>query len=281
MIAQTLIGQQLARLRVHRGLRMEEAAAAVGLTHARVAAIETGRHEPQEREVAALLEHYGLQDWHERQHLLSLVRGEREPGWYDRPEVPIWLSAACASEDRASLIYSYGPHYLPALLQTRAYAEAAVRAVQHPGATTEQIRTGADLIMRRQEVLRREDGPALWVVLDRRTLLDPPLANVDARLDQIDALIAAAKEPRITVQIARPSTVTQYLYNGAPFTLTRFPERHREDLLALHLLHGSKLISEPALVEDYHIAFARLYISAHPVDATPDVLGEIRALVAA
>lgn len=280
MIARTLVGRRLADLRLRRGLRMEEAAAATGLTHARVSAIENGGSGPNEREAAALLDCYGLRDWHERQHLLSLVRGERRPGWYDQPGLPVWLSAVCAAEDRASLIYSYGPHYLPALLQTRAYTEAAARSTLQPKATQDQLRDSVEHVMHRQEVLARADGPALWVVLDRRALLDPPLASVQSRIEQLDALLAASKEPHVTLQIARPSTETQYLYNGAPFTLTRFPERYRDDLLALHLLHGSKLVSDPELVEEYHVAFARLHISACPVDATPDVLGEIRAAIA-
>lgn len=276
MKAETLIGGHLALLRTRRGLRMEEAATAVGLTLAQVSAAEHGRHPLGEQEVGRLLTLYGVHDWHEAQHLQSLVRGERSPGWFDEPPIPLWMGAALDAEDRASLIYSYGPHYLPPLLHTRAYAEAAVRASQHPGATPEQLRGGADLIMRRQELLRRDEPPTLWVVLDRKTLLDPPLAGVEARLAQIDHLIDAAKEPRITLQITRPSAVTQYLYQGAPFTLTRFPEAQRADLLTLHMMHGPRMVSDRQQVEDYHVAFARLYISAHPADVTIEVLAEIR-----
>ncbi|MEU7748265.1 Scr1 family TA system antitoxin-like transcriptional regulator [Nonomuraea sp. NPDC049158] len=84
--------------------------------------------------------------------------------------------------------------YVPALLQTRAYAEAAVRAAHHPGATPEQIDDGADLVRRRQELLHRSGGPHLWAVLDRAALTDPPLTRSGDRLEQLDALVSAAKQ---------------------------------------------------------------------------------------
>lgn len=259
---------------------MEDAATAVGVSQSKISRMENGRYSLKEDDVAALLTLYGVLDWHEREHVLSLLRG-REPGWFDVAQIPLPMAAPIALEDHASLIYSYGPQYIPPLLQTRAYAEAALRAAKHPSATPQQIRDATDLIMRRQEVLRRPGGSALWVVLDRRALLDQPLASAEARIAQIDALIEASAKGHITLQIARPSTVTLYLYQGAPFTLLRFPESHRQDILVLHLLHGPKLIGDPQQVEDYHIAYARLYISAHAIDATVDVLCGIRDTIAA
>ncbi|MCA2223702.1 Scr1 family TA system antitoxin-like transcriptional regulator [Nonomuraea aurantiaca] len=168
------------------------------------------------------------------------------------------------------------PAARPPLLQTRAYAEAAVRAAHHPGATSEQIDGGADLVMRRQELLDRSGGPRLWAVLDRKALTDPPLTRSGDRLEQVDALVSAAKRPNIAVQIARPSAETGYLYHGAPFTLLRFPERDRPDMLVLHLLHGSVLVEDRRQAEDYRQAFARLSLSAFRVDRTSGVLDEVR-----
>lgn len=276
-VAQSLIAQRLAGLRACAHLRMEDAAAALGVSQSDISQLENARVPLKEPDVSTLLTLYGVQDWFEREHILALLRGGREPGWFDAPAIPLWLAAPLAMEDRANLIYGYGPQYIPSLLQTRAYAEAAVRASKHPGATPDQIRGGADVIMQRQQVLGRA---SLWVVLDQRALIDQPLAGAEARVAQIDALIAASKEAHITLQIARPSTETHYLYQGAPFTLLRFPESHREDVLMLHLLHGPKLVGERGQVEDYHVAYARLYISAHPIDATVDVLTEMRHLVA-
>ncbi|MFI6316283.1 Scr1 family TA system antitoxin-like transcriptional regulator [Nonomuraea sp. NPDC050556] len=274
--AETTIARRLACLRAAAGLRLDEAAAAVGCQQAAIARLESGREMLSEHELAALLTRYGVHDWFAREHVLALARGARTPGWFDAADIPLPQAAALALEDHASLIYSYAPQFIPPLLQTRAYAEAAVRAARHPGATPDQIRRGADQVMRRQEVL---DRTAMWVVLDQRALLEQPLAGVEARVAQFDALIAAAKERHITLQIARSSTVTHYLYQGAPFTLLRFPESHRPDVLALHLLHGPSLVGERQQVEDYHVAFARLYISAHPIDATADVLSDLRRAV--
>lgn len=130
--------------------------------------------------------------------------------------------------------------------------------------------------MRRQELLDRSGGPRLWAVLDRKALTDPPLTRSGDRLEQVDALVSAAKRPNIAVQIARPSAETGYLYHGAPFTLLRFPERDRPDMLVLHLLHGSVLVEDRRQAEDYRQAFARLSLSAFRVDRTSGVLDEVR-----
>ncbi|HUR06011.1 MAG TPA: helix-turn-helix transcriptional regulator [Nonomuraea sp.] len=272
------VAERLRCLRGARGLSMKAAADAAGLNTSTIYRIEHGFVAPRESTVRLLLALYGEQA-HERQ-LLSLLRGERPPGWFDAPQVPLCLTGFLELEDQAQVIYTYGPQYVPALLQTRAYAEAAVRAVHHPGATPEQVNGGADLIRRRQELLDRPGGPHLWAVLDRKALVDPPLTRSGDRLEQLDALVSAAKRPNVAVQIARPSADTGYLYHGAPFTLLRFPERDRPDTLVLHLLHGPVLVEDRRQAEDYQQAFARLSLAAFRVDDTFDVLDTVRGTLA-
>lgn len=273
-----VVAERLRCLRGARGLSMKAAADAAGLNTSTIYRIEHGFVAPRESTVRLLLALYGEQA-HERA-LLSLLRGERPPGWFDAPRVPLWLTGFLELEDQAQVIYTYGPQHVPALLQTRAYAEAAVRAAHHPGVTPEQVNGGADLIMRRQELLERPGGPHLWAVLDRKALLDPPLTRSGDRLEQLDALVSATKQPTIAVQIARPSADTGYLYHGAPFTLLRFPERDRPDMLVLHLLHGPVLVEDRRQAEDYQQAFARLSVSAFRVDDTFDVLDTVRGTLA-
>jgi transcriptional regulator with XRE-family HTH domain len=271
----TFVSARLRCLRQVRGLSMKAAADAAGLNTSTVYRIEHGLVAPRESTLRILMGLYG-EAAHEGQ-VLSLLRCEREPGWFDAPQVPLWLAGYLALEDQAQVIYTYGPQYIPALLQTRAYAEAASRASRHPGATPEQVNGGADLIMRRQELLDSCGAPHLWAVLDRKAVTDPPLTDADDRVEQVDALVSASKQPNIAVQIARPSADTGYLYHGAPFTLLRFPERERPDMLVLHLMHGPVLVEDRQQAEDYQQAFARLSLSSFRVDDTFEVLNGVRA----
>ncbi|SDK64216.1 Scr1 family TA system antitoxin-like transcriptional regulator [Nonomuraea jiangxiensis] len=273
----SVVAVRLAALRAECGLSMASAAQAAGLNTSTIFRIEHGLVAPRESTVRILLDLYGEGEHVPR--LLSLLREERVPGWYDAPGVPLRLSEFLELESRAQVIYTYGPRTVPPLLQTPAYAEAAVRSALPPGTPFEQVERGVELVARRQEGLDRHEGPHLWAVLDRQALLDPPLARPDDRLAQLDALALAAKQPHIAVQIARPGAETGHLYQGPPFTLLRFADPARPDVLVLHLLHAPMVVEDRRRVEDHQQAFARLSLTSFAVDATPGVLDGIRALL--
>jgi transcriptional regulator with XRE-family HTH domain len=270
----SVVAARLSALRVGAGLSMKSAADAAGLNTSTIFRIEHGLVAPREATVRTLLELYGEGEHVSR--VLSLLREERAPGWYDAPGVPLRLSAFLELEDRAQIIYTYGPHQIPALLQTPAYALSAALAGLLPGATYEQAAAWAGLIAARQRLLDRQHGPRLWAVIDRTALLDPPLSRPEDRRAQLDALTAATKQQHIALQVARPVAESGYLYQGPPFTLLRFAEPDRPDALVLHLLHAPVVIEDRRRVEEHQQAFARLSLSALPVDATADVLDEIR-----
>ncbi|MEV4176540.1 Scr1 family TA system antitoxin-like transcriptional regulator [Nonomuraea sp. NPDC049709] len=271
----SVVAARLSSLRAGSSLSMKSAAEAAGLNTSTIFRIEHGLVAPREATVRTLLELYGEGEHAPR--LLSLLREERVPGWYDAPGVPLGLSAFLELEDQAQVIYTYCPHQVPALLQTPAYALAAAPATLPPGATYERAARAAGLVAVRQKVLDRHRGPHLWALLDRPALLDPPLSRPEDRVAQLDALALAAKQPHIAVQISRPVAETGYLYQGPPFTLLRFPDRDRPDALVLHLLHAPVVVEDRRRVEEHQQAFARLSLSAFPVDATSEVLEGVRA----
>ncbi|MEW9551583.1 Scr1 family TA system antitoxin-like transcriptional regulator [Nonomuraea sp. NPDC050783] len=277
----SVVAIRLAALRAGRGLSMKAAAEAAGLNTSTIFRIEHGLVAPRESTVRLLLELYGEGEHAPR--LISLLRGERAPGWYDAPAVPLGLSELLELEDAARVISTYCPGHVPPLLQTRAYAESAARCALPPGPpgiAAGQAARAVELTARRQQVLDRRHGPHLWAVLGRAALLDQPLPRAEDRLAQLDALALAAGQPRVAVQVARPAAVTGHLYQGPPFTLLRFPDdppgAGRCDVLVLHLLHGPVVVTDRRHVEEHRHAFARLALAAHPADATPRALDELR-----
>ncbi|MEU6713483.1 helix-turn-helix transcriptional regulator [Nonomuraea sp. NPDC046802] len=275
----SVVAARLATLRAECGLSMKAAARAAGLNTSTIFRIEHGLVAPRESTVRLLLELYGEGEHAPR--LLSLLREERLPGWYDAPAVPLRLSGYLALEERAQVIYAYCPGFVPPLLQTRAYTEAAARAALPPGTPPERIARAADVVARRQQALDRHRGPHLWTVLDRQALADPPLGRQEDRLAQLDALTQAAKQPHIAVQVTRPVAETGCLHQGPPFTLLRFPEQGRADVLVLHLLHAPVVVEDRRRIEEHQQAFARLSLSAFPVDATAGMLDGIRVTLSA
>ncbi|MEV1002540.1 helix-turn-helix transcriptional regulator [Nonomuraea sp. NPDC050202] len=271
----SVVAARLCSLRAAARLSMKSAADAAGLNTSTIFRIEHGLVAPREATVRTLLELYGHGEHAPR--LLSLLREERVPGWYDAPGVPLGLSAFLEMEDQAQIIYTYCPMQVPALLQTPAYALSAALAGLPAGASYEQAAGAAELVAVRQRVLDRHQGPHLWAVLDQAALTDPPLGRPEDRLAQLDALTKAARQPHLAVQVARPVSESGYLYQGPPFTLLRFPQQDRPDALVLHLLHAPIVIEDRRRVEEHQQAFARLSLSALPVESTPDVLDGVRA----
>ncbi|WP_214325077.1 Scr1 family TA system antitoxin-like transcriptional regulator [Nonomuraea sediminis] len=251
------VGERLAALRRTAGLSVRAAASAAEVNLSTIYRIEHGLVAPREATVRILLARYGVPD---ATPLLRLLRGERAPDWYDAPDVPLHLVEELALEQQAQVLYTYGTHYVPPWLQTPAYTAAV-----HPGAQA--------LTQRRQEEL---DGRHLWAVLDHAALADPPLTGADDRRELLEAIQAAAKQPHIAIQIARPSARTGLLHAGPPFTLLRFPERDRPDELVLHLPTGPVLVADPGQVEAHHLVFARLSLAAFRVKETFDVVNAIR-----
>jgi transcriptional regulator with XRE-family HTH domain len=268
------VAARLAGLRRSAGLSMQAAAGAAGLNTSTIYRIEHGLVAPRESTARLLLALYGQrahQHW-----VVSLLRGEREPGWFDAPEVPLRLGPFLAMEDTAEIVYAYHPRCVPPLLQTPAYAEAAARSASGHDGHDGQDGDPVALVTRRQEILDRPRAPHLWAVLDRVALADPPLAVAADRREQLDAVVSASKRPNVAVQITRPAADTGLLYQGPPFTLLRFPEPDRPDALVLHLLHGPVLAGGRECAEDHQKAFARLSLSAFGVDDTFEVLDTVR-----
>lgn len=273
--AHFVLATRLARLRQQIGLPIRAAAAAAGVSPTTIARIENGQVVPRRSTVETLLTQYGVLERRHRDHLLSLLSGERHAGWFDAAEIPVWLSTVLALEDQASQLMTYSPTILPPLLQTPAYARATM-----PGAQPAQVPGGVDVIRSRQRALEREGRPALWAVIDPRALLDPPLARPEDRLEQIDWLIAAAEQPYITIQIMRPASQTEFVPDAPRFTIVRLPDPERSDLLLLHLLHGPSLIDDPLVVENHQLALARLYSRAFMPSETVEILQQFRAVIA-
>ena len=130
-----------------------------------------------------------------REYVLSLARGERPPSWYDAGSVPVWMAATYALEQRASLIRTYQTQFVPPLLQTEAYARAAIEVAGNAGLGQTSADAAVGLIRSRQTLLNHGDGPVLWAVIDESVLLRSiaDLADADGSARPADRVREAAQ----------------------------------------------------------------------------------------
>ncbi|GHH64028.1 hypothetical protein GCM10017673_05930 [Streptosporangium violaceochromogenes] len=267
-----VLGERLRLLREARGLSPAQAGDMVDVDERVVTSVENGvaGTETPLDDVEALLTLYGVTARFQREAVLSIARGEREPGWWDAPAIPLWVSATFGLEQRAELVRTYQLQFVPPLLQTTAYATAAVRVSQNPPPDPEAVGRAVETTVRRQEALGGGRGLKLWAVVDEGALMRC-IAGPRTQAEQLDHLIGLSKRERVTLQVTR--LTASYVPRSSPFTMFRFPDA--DPVVSVHQFNND-FVLEGTDVDAYHEAFARLTVAACVPEETVDVLTEIR-----
>ena len=141
----------------------------------------------------------------ERARLTRLAReGQRQPWWHSCSDLLTPVTGQYLDlETAATTIRTYSPSLIPDLLQTPAYATAAIKATR-PDLSTSAITKLVTLQARRQERLARARS-TLHAIL-ASTAITNPIAPAHVMTDQPTHLIAATTTPGITVQLTSPAT---------------------------------------------------------------------------
>ena len=87
---------------------------------------------------------------------------------------------------------------VPGLLQTEDYARAVFSS--RFGIKDDEIDEQVAARLKRQEILSREDPPALWVILDESVLRRPVGGRLVMR-EQIDRLIEGSRHSHVSIQV--------------------------------------------------------------------------------
>ncbi len=220
------LGAELRRLREAAGRSIEDAAAHLECSTARISRIETGQRGAtvRLRDVKALLELYGAAD-NQRltEEITALAREAQTQGWWQPYEsvMPTGFDILVGLENDATTEHVFEPLLVPGLLQTPEYARALIK-VGRSGADKTAERLVA-LRMERQAVLTRGPDPlALWAVIDEAALRRP-IGSPDIMRAQIRHLIEVADLPNVKIQVLPFACGAHAGLNGA-FTVLELPE---------------------------------------------------------
>jgi hypothetical protein len=200
----TLRGQWLgAQLRLRREaakLTLKDAADFLQRDPSTVSRFETGVYPIRRPDLLALLDLYHVADQRERDEFFRLSEEVWQTGWWDRYASKmagqmidyIWL------ESRAKKIRSY-QMVVPGLLQTRAYAEALIRA-DDPDASEEQVTAWLEVRLNRQQVLTRDDPVTLAAVVDEVALLRH-VGGREVIREQLRHLMTMLELPNVEIRV--------------------------------------------------------------------------------
>ncbi|MFF4617910.1 helix-turn-helix domain-containing protein [Nonomuraea jabiensis] len=264
------LGKRLHGLRLAADLSVEQVETAIGKGAAAIPAIEEGRIAPAPITAERLLALYGVTAPPIREYVLSLARGEREAAWYDAQSVPVWLATTYALEQRATVIRTYHPQFVPPLLQTEEYARAAVTVAGPATLGQQTVDEALALVLARQEAVARDSGIVVWAVIDE-SVLTRSIVGPHVQLRQIDQLIEHAKRPNVSLHVV-PTEDPVYVPRTGPFTLWRFAEAFEADIACAHGIESDELITDTAAVEAYHQAFTKLSVTTTTREETFEVL---------
>ncbi|MFG3557033.1 helix-turn-helix domain-containing protein [Micromonospora sp. NPDC047557] len=273
-VLRMLLGAQLRRLRESSGVTREGAGWEIRSSESKISRMELGRVGFKERDVSDLLTLYGVSDEGERAALLKLARDANSPGWWHRygDVLPSWFQSYLGLEAAAALIRSYEVQFVPGLLQTREYARAVV-LLGHAGAGAAEIDRRVELRMQRQQLLRRENPPQLWAVVDEAALRRP-IGGAEVMREQLVALIEATKSPTIRLQVI-PFAAGGHAAAGGAFTILRFGDQELPDIVYIEQLTSAIYLDKRDDLDNYAVAMERLCVEAEPPERTPEILGRL------
>ncbi|MFG3700893.1 helix-turn-helix domain-containing protein [Micromonospora sp. NPDC047620] len=273
-VLRMLLGAQLRRLRESSGVTREGAGWEIRASESKISRMELGRVGFKERDVADLLTLYGVTAPEEREALLKLARDANSPGWWHRygDVLPSWFQSYLGLEAAAALIRSYEVQFVPGLLQTREYARAVV-LLGHGAAAPAEIERRVALRMQRQRLLRRENPPLLWAVVDEAALRRP-IGGREVMRGQVAALVEATKSPHIRLQVI-PFAAGGHAAAGGAFTILRFGDQDLPDIVYIEQLTSALYLDKRDDLDYYAVAMERLCVEAEPPERTPEILGRI------
>lgn len=270
-VPRMVLGMRLRQLREARGVSQGTAGEAIRASRSKVCRLELGRTSCKLRDIADLLELYGVTDEAELAVLLGLAEQANTPGWWQPygDLLPEGMNAYVGMEQAARVIRGYDVQTVPVLLRTAAYTRA-VAARLHPQARPREIERRVELVMRRQRILHRPGPARLWTVLDEAALCRP-VGGAEVMRAQLRKLIRMCALPHVTVQIL-PFSRGAHSGLGGPLTLLRLPGDQLPDAVCLEQ-HGTVSVQERRPGADrYWDTVNRLAVEAEVPEETPAIL---------
>ncbi|MEV0787482.1 helix-turn-helix transcriptional regulator [Streptomyces sp. NPDC050423] len=235
-------GWELRRLREAAGLNQAQLGEIIFCTGSLIGQIETTKKVPtrdfSERVDAAL----GTDGTFSR--LMGLVL---------RSQLPTWFQPFADMEAKASYISTYQAQLVYGLLQTENYARALL-GVDYPNKIDEMAAARLD----RQRILKRENPPALCVVLSEAALLQE-VGGRKVMRGQLAHLLDFLHAPWVQIQVL-PFTVGQHAGMMGSFTLLRFDDD--PDLFYVDSYDRGHMTANPAVIKERSVGYARLQATA-------------------
>ena len=268
------LGLILRGLRERQGLTGEQVGAAVERSGSWVSRVETGRVGLRGRDLADLLDVFGVNDPAVREELAALAREGKQRGWWSKYADS--LSGPYATyigfEAEAVKLQVYETLTVHGLLQTEDYARAlfhaALPTLDHDAmerrikvrlARQESLLAARPESSARTETSRRDRALELWAIFDE-SVLYRRIGGGDVLRGQLRYLLEATDLPNVTVQIL-PFAAGAHPGMVGSFTVIKFPVEDDTDVVYVEGV-TSDIFVESEDARWYNVVFDHLLANA-------------------
>jgi transcriptional regulator with XRE-family HTH domain len=264
------LGALLRKLRLEKGLTVEQAAERLLFSMSKLSRMETGHGVATARDIRDLCDLYGVTDQAERDHMSQLAREGKQQGWWQDYDLP--YSTYVGLEAEAITIRDFQSSVVPGLLQTADYARAGHEGAM-PRLSPEEIERRIEAKLTRQNLLLQAAPPAFQTVLDEavlhRVVGGPRVMGV-----QLEHLIEAADLPNVTIQVI-PFILGAHPGVESNFNILEMPAP-TPGVVFVEGLVGSIYLERPEELKRYQHIFERLQTIALSPKDTIALIAKIR-----
>lgn len=241
------LARTLRRLRADSGLSAAEVGKALGMSGSKLNRIEAAEIGIYQDDLERLLDFFRVPR-KRRVELLDIARHAEQRGWLRmrNANLPADWQTWSDFEEEASALFHYDPLTIPGLLQTQEYARAVIRATG-PGLSDSQVDALVESRMSKQVLLGKRDPVKLSVVLEE-SVLSRPFGDSGAVKRQIRALVDAAEQPNVSIQVL-PTRVGLHPGLSGPFIVLEYDDEPSLVWLENHLV--SIFLEEDDQVDAY------------------------------
>ncbi|MGW2258442.1 DUF5753 domain-containing protein [Streptomyces sp. NPDC001780] len=267
------LGSALRRYRHAAQMDQEAAAEAIAASAAKISRMESGHVSCRVIDVRLLMAAYGETDRAKVARLEELAKTSNRRGWWLehaahlRPDYLDHISL----EDDATYIREWQPVMFPGLLQTSAYAEAAIAAGLSYVAP-ERIEKLIKVREARQAKI--DEGGAIYTAIIWEPVIRHSLVDMDIHRQQLTRTLEVGERKNVTVQVL-PFAAGAKAGMTSAFASFSFDSETTVEAVTLDNLRGTSILEAPDDLTAYANAFDQLRSAALAPEASARLIREV------
>lgn len=265
------LGARLRHLRNGLGLTIEEVAAQLRCSAATMRRIESGARRTSLGDIRRLCLIYGVSD-QEAAELADLSRQAHEPSWWTHYE-DLRLSPYIGLEHNATSIAVFTMYWVPALMQTEAYARAVIKGIARK---IEPIilQSRIEARLKRQDLLGREQAPRYEALLDE-AVLHRRVGGPSVMVDQLDNMLRLARDGKVIIRVI-PFDAGAHASADSNFEFLEFGDSGLSPVVFVEGLYSNSYQERPEEVGRYREAIEYLEQGSLGPQDSVNLIADIR-----